>query len=237
MSSPISEILWHFTGASKSENEAFIRLESILREKTLKVGSYKESIFVPLKNGREEVINTREVCCVADIPIEHLDHHAIRYGQFAIGFRRGSLLAHPFNPVFYVPKESGRVKLNAIRSITIDAENNCIDSAILELQKGVYSNSDFLISLMQDVKNGSMKQIKNNLAVIMSYIKTFSEDEFDTIYAEREWRSTKDYYFEYADIEKIIVPKNYEAKISKTIGKLGVKINTTIWETISFLEK
>jgi len=41
------------------------------------------------------------VCCLADIPPIHFGYHAARYGKFAIGFHRASVVRHGFNPVLY----------------------------------------------------------------------------------------------------------------------------------------
>ena len=134
----VSKILWHFTGGPtwnakekkqnsrpKKPHDAYQILCKIIREKTLRIGKYKEIVkgriidHVFFKAGSEiksyEIINemllpeeSLNVCCLADIPIQHLPFHSERYGRFAIGFHRDSAIHNNFNPVFYT-LENGNI--------------------------------------------------------------------------------------------------------------------------------
>src|ERR1700722_11868541 len=109
-----SEVLWHFTGGAswnqrtkrqsvklKPMAKAFDAFIKILESHELRVGNYHESInhIVPnyhsfdkktkrmtTKQNVLRTISTSPVCCVADIPLTELFHHAKRYGKIAIGF-------------------------------------------------------------------------------------------------------------------------------------------------------
>lgn len=106
MSSPKtrSKTLWHFTGGPlwdeknncqmdklKSPQTAFDNLCSILKSGQLRVGSYHEVIklVVPVQKTYDlktrkikieknvpKTMATSAVCCLADIPITELFHHA-----------------------------------------------------------------------------------------------------------------------------------------------------------------
>ena len=125
----VSQILWHFTGGPdwdeharkqkarrKPAHRAYAALKSILRTQELRLGNYREVITVVVAERRRFNVKTRQpevlknvpvrlesarICCLSDIPAAHLGYHATRYGKFAIGFRRASIVAHGFNPVFY----------------------------------------------------------------------------------------------------------------------------------------
>lgn len=104
----------------KPPKQAYIALKKILRSKTLRIGGFREIIRkqTPQKRRRKpdgswEYVygdpveyESLNVCCLADIPIQHLAYHARRYGRFAIGFHRDAALDHEFNPVLYAPEHS-----------------------------------------------------------------------------------------------------------------------------------
>src|SRR5258706_10613003 len=136
----VSKILWHFTGGPswdskkkqryerlKPSANAYDALKGILADCELKVGETMEEVKIQwpefqfsqtpphVFEGVKDVpkqLNSVRVCCLADIPIAHLAYHAERYGKFAIGFHRDSVIRSGFNPVFY-SLESTRI----IRSI------------------------------------------------------------------------------------------------------------------------
>jgi abortive phage resistance protein AbiGi (putative antitoxin) len=224
----VSKIVWHFTGGPiwdentkkqkeeiKSESEAFANLYSILKSKELQVGKYKEILHYNIpeeeiydldqnKHYHEKNISasieSTPICCAAEIPIQHLSYHSNRYGKFAIGFHRESLLKHNFNPVLY----------------TLDNGNfiNHILSAH-EISKFVgkdINTSPEVIKSCMNLNSKRIYYIENVLQTIIAFIKTISNNEFDTIYCEREWRSIKSFKFTFDDVAFIILPKSYFAK-------------------------
>ena len=140
MESPgtVSRILWHFTGGPKWDREkdilvpktleeAFAGLKAILESKVLKISNYTEpliisapgDIYINKETGKrfhdeDEVytVGTSPICCLSDIPLQHLPYHAKRYGKCAIGFYRESAIRHGFNPVLYTLRNSAM--LNAV---------------------------------------------------------------------------------------------------------------------------
>jgi hypothetical protein len=129
----VSKILWHFTGGplwnkkeqrqsneNKSPSQAFKNIKSILQSKELRVGDYFETARFTIENryiGHDNKgkpvfktqnipINSSRVCCIADVPVMHLDYLSERYGKFAIGFHRESIIKNGFNPVLYTLENS-----------------------------------------------------------------------------------------------------------------------------------
>jgi hypothetical protein len=133
----VSKILWHFTGGPewndvekrqedipKDVEKAYQALTSIIKSKKIYLGAKKEILkgiareierIDPITGVVSRTVDepfhilSAPVCCLADIPIPHLEYHASRYGKIAIGFRRESAIAHDFNPVLYALETSDRV--------------------------------------------------------------------------------------------------------------------------------
>jgi hypothetical protein len=245
----VSRILWHFTGgplwnaverrqqeSPKPSSQAFKNLISIVRTRELRLGSYQEVVRVRVpkrkvwsskaKQFRTELNVVEElasapVCCLADIPIMHLSYLASRYGKFAIGFHRESILAHGFNPVFYT-LESAKVILSihagftGLRYVDVQivrdgaewarqsvdnliADNELDDSLDLNGLDEVESAADSIENYVDDAR-GSFEDF-------LGFVKTFTPEEFGTIYCEREWRALKAFSFSPSDIAMIVVPR------------------------------
>ena len=137
----VSKILWHFTGgppwnprterqgtAPKPAGDAYRNLQSILKSRELRLGSYTETVKVvvpqqtvlnketrkfEVRKNVPAAIRSLPVCCLSDIPAAHLGYHAYRYGKFAVGFHREAAVRHGFNPVcrFVRPRASSRHSL------------------------------------------------------------------------------------------------------------------------------
>jgi hypothetical protein len=58
-----------------------------------------------------------------------------------------------------------------------------------------------------DVLSKATKRLEQFLA----FVKTFEEDQFPTIYCEREWRATEVFRFTPADVAMIVLPRDVEA--------------------------
>ena len=232
----VSKILWHFTGGPewdakmnrqgkvpKLKRQAYDALVSILKDRELKIGNYKEVIKLklPVIPGHDEEAGSwsqeigpsrhlisAPVCCLADIPIVHLGYHAERYGKFAIGFHRASAIRHGFNPVFYQFSNSS-VLLSIYAAITHLGDAND-DIAVLHDKEGEDSGEKRITNARESIHElttsikGSLEKFRKFLA----FVKTFDETEFGTIYCEREWRSIEPLNFEYDDISMIALPRS-----------------------------
>jgi len=243
----VSRILWHFTGGHsqdgftgtrsdkrKSLEEAFRLVKLVLESKELKVSKISEVYWMLNPGGltykeyhskylgyeiSEDSYQEFPVCCLSDIPVQHLKYQASRYGECAIGFYRESAILHGFSPVFYITEDSE--VLNSIMSGLSDTLNNQLEQG-LDLFSYVIPDPDTMYGkdAWQEAEE-EKEEIQNNIAAIsevikqvrlsmkrfVSFIKIFGTDEFNTIYAEREWRSLNAFSFNENDIAMIIVPK------------------------------
>lgn len=272
-----SEILWHFTGGPqwnskkqcqkktlKPASTAYKTLLAILESKKLKVGNYSELIklIVPkkrtydpkkrntfIRNNVPVEIFTSKVCCVADIPLSELFHHAKRYGKIAIGFKREKLIAAGFNPVFYTLDNrkivqhyySAQDALESVDGSSVETELDNFASEIeYQLPHSIEIDIDTSnVSSEIDFLSENASTALGNLKDAMAFVKTFNANEFDTIYSEREWRSVNEYCFDWNHIEYIILPRggrnSYMTKFKrKDLIKLKVpnSIKILSWEDI-----
>lgn len=285
-----SEILWHFTGGPlwnskkslqstklKPQKNASEILVSILKSKVLRIGNYHEVINCSVlpsykfynkqtnrmvtKKGLTVTVKTSPVCCVADIPETELFHHAKRYGKFAVGFKRESLLKAGFNPVFYTLDDTKIISnfynaQNALEQSDVGIHDfiDDIEHAVSELEcehsksdDKPWKHDDIDCSHIIDTSDlsGAADQMREyvdealeDLKETLAFIKTFKRTEFDTIYSEREWRSVSPFKFSWKDISKIILPKNYGfyenfLKKHKPALKIPSSIKILSWEEIN----
>lgn len=215
-SGTVSKILWHFTGGPvwdikknkqsnypKKFDSAYEILKSILKDNKLKLSSYPEvfNVKVPKfifdkekkelqKEGYEnKTIKASPVCCLADIPIQHLSYHAKRYSKFAIGFYRKSAVENNFNPVFYSLNRTDVV--NSIYNSLNGLDLLNFDDLISRLENYFggygYDESFELQSQASDIKdeidylNEIKEKVEGNLKRFVSFVKTFYDNEFHTI--------------------------------------------------------
>jgi hypothetical protein len=245
----VSKILWHFTGGPlwcettqkqlkelKPAINSYNALIAILDSKQLRLGQYKEIVKIIVKEKRVYNLILREselikdypvtltskpVCCVADIPLQHIAYHANRYGKIAIGFHRSAVIKAGFNPVMYTLEHTdllnkiyeGYSKLDGIdvSSTKTEIENlqGKIDSVLADndINESIDSWS---VEWELDFIESSKAAIEASYCQQLAYIKTFDESELGTIYCEREWRSTKPFDFSTDDIAMIILPREQE---------------------------
>lgn len=228
----VSRILWHFTGGpswSKRANrqnrrlkpapKAYENLLKILRSGRLRCGGYRETLtgVIPevehfkldpqtlevTSSSKEKNFHVRRessarVCCLAEIPVIHLAVHARRYGKMAIGFHRSSALRNGFNPVLYVP-ENSHLAVALVEALRL-ADEKIANYSDLTRQTG---RRPPLLKMLRDAESDR----RRDLEMFAAFTKTFSEDEFGSVYCEREWRSTKPYDFQPEDIAMIVLPR------------------------------
>jgi hypothetical protein len=248
MSSPgtVSKILWHFTGGPvwdecnqrqsdecKSDKIAFMNMKNILRTRELRLGKYREVVkhIIPerevldlniMQNVIEKnvplVFESFPVCCVAEIPLKDIAYISKRYGKFAIGFYRDSLLTQ-FRPVTYI-LENEKILLHYIKAyeeaVRLNKDIALLPNQINENIEVIQSKENLLrIGLLAYIFDDQSKQLQYIAEVIkrsISYIKTITYEELDTIYCEREWRSIQKYYIRRKDIAFIVIPKYFVQK-------------------------
>lgn len=252
----------------KTNKEAYNILKQILESKKIKKSKFNEifNTIVPIditidkvakldeirqsgikiKENVHKSITTEQVCCVADIPIQHLHYHANRYGKCAIGFYREKTIEQGFQPVIYSLIGN---KLNTtlysiydqinylnqyfeiiteLSSYLQELENKASDNRSKrnkEIASSIKYYNDLLIRNQQDIL---AQQVK-----VLSSVKTFTSSEFDSIYTEREWRLMSDYNFSFEDVSMIILPKE-DGIYTKGIEELKLPRTIPIipWEEV-----
>lgn len=244
----VSRILWHFTGGPawnkelkkqdgilKPSKNAYRNLINILKIKTLNLGDYSEILTIILpkltaydkeqkkrieKKNVKITLESCPVCCLADIPIIHLEYHATGYGKFALGFHRDSIIRHGFNPVLYTLHNTeiirqiytGLSKLELIDPESIEDIASSITFSVDDIKdKDVSDDIEYYawdLESEADTIKGYRNEALQSLNSFIAFVKTFDVSEFGSIYCEREWRSTKPFKFSYRDIAMIVIPRN-----------------------------
>lgn len=252
-------------GNKKQENEiktnieALNILEKIIDEKQLKLGSYKEVIktilpytfsFIPKEADSKDgwlkvdqnvpqVFETASVCCLAEIPIQHLQYHSQRYGKCAVGFYRDAIISNGFSPVTYMLINSKNNTNMYEIMIQMETLNFIVQDVLAEkerLNKNINNtnNDDIEARILEiDGLNLVYKKLEERIKESLCFIKVFGQNEFDSVYCEREWRSIQMYNFSYDDIAMIIVPKEDDA-YSRFISQSNIprRIPIIPWEDL-----
>ncbi len=252
---------------TKSDNDALKALKGILTCKHLKLGQYQEVVSVTLsayqrydaqskkfisERNKRITVKTSPVCCLADIPLMHLAYHANRYGKIAIGFHREAAIRSGFNPVFYTLENHSVIQnlylaSAKIRSIYTDGIIDQIENISYELESELEDLIPEKVDMIPlnftsvtkdlDVLKTDIDTIEESVGKALSFIKTFKNNEFSSIYCEREWRSVKQFNFSFDDIAFIVLPKNNEIHknfIENDIKELKIPSNIPIlpWEDL-----
>lgn len=216
-----SKILWHFTGGPRwnsstgkqekkprPNKEALSSLNGILSSNIIRSSSHQEYIRYKLAHDAHIGLPIQPFCCVAEIPIQHLSFHSNRYGKFAIGFEREYLLGKRFRPVEYF----------------LD-DQDFMTPAFLEVYKYIYKN----------ISSDDAKKAMGNLGTLGAFIKSFTKEEFDTVYSEREWRWLKrndEFSFSSDAVKFVLAPKRYTKRLRKTYSQIFPEANFLEYELL-----
>lgn len=246
----VSKILWHFTGGPEWDSElhkqkkvlkknssSFEILNKIIDGGVLKTGSFSEVAQTLSMNGDDDVLNTiqtRPVCCLADIPIQHLGYHSKRYGKIAIGFHRSAIM-RAFHPVLYNP-------IGSYLNLEIGMLNDWMRDNSAVILEQVLKNKGMLDNFENAEVFGLIDSIKTNVEIctslfvdILTYSKSFEPTkEFETIYCEREWRATDDFHFTHDDIAMVLLPRRggfYNRFLEKSTD-FERKFSVVAWEDL-----
>jgi Putative abortive phage resistance protein AbiGi, antitoxin len=228
------------TNDLKPIEKSYDALVEILKSKEVWLGGYREVIkaklgmmkgIMPLGDEFQHygsapvTVESDQVVCLADIPIMHLGYHGKRYGRIAIGFHRHSVIRHGFHPVFYQFQESP--VLREIYAGFAAGETGAkvdVEQATYDLQEIILKSEHAagrlvegeLLSISYDalgvanVADRVIAQSRKTLKTLLAFVKTFSADELDVIYPEREWRSTKTFDFAFDDVSMVVLPRGVD---------------------------
>ena len=105
---------------------------------------------------------------------------------------------------------------------------NLLDVLFTELENTYPSISDKTFeNKLREIRR---RLIKNDASIVhsaecyedvLAFIKPFAENEFETIYCEREWRSVKEYHFEYTE-RSFKLPLNVDPKKISASAENGI---------------
>ena len=208
----VSKILWHFTGGPQWDTKTnkqlkklkpaangYEAVKAIIKSKELRVGNYQEivKVIVPekrsynLKTKKVEIlknhpvtVKSKQVCCVADIPLQHIAYHSNRYGKIAIGFHRDSIIKAGFNPVLYTLEDTsllnaiykGQYSLDDVLPFEAESEvegaQSEIDSILEDNEIDEYVDLSNISSALDYIESGH-DNIKESFENLIAYIKTF----------------------------------------------------------------
>lgn len=196
-----SEVLWHFTGRNKPEDQAYDILLSILKI-GLKVGK-KDTEFKYIDWKSKEIKTTwgRPTVCLADIPLKDLEIHMERYQKYAIGFHKDSVIMNHFNPVLYVNQYAHFFD----RFMTVRDE---ICEYLKKSSKEMEVKFDEMLYLLGSVA------VSGNIKANPCVNPQLDELQLNNFYYEREWRSILNWEFKPNDIAVVILP---DAKVGEFI--------------------
>lgn len=231
----VSKILWHFTGGprwdkstnsqsekAKSPASAYRALLGILNDERINLSGYGEVLpYRPfLEEDRQVVYPLDRVCCLADIPIQHLSYHQQRYGKYAIGFHRNSVLNAGFNPVSYIWHDA---KIGqSLNDIVEYSDPQYIQESIqflTEVMAHLSEEEKTRVSKKFDWDPDSvLLNLEMTLNLLLPAIPEFLNNikmlnnvkQLSDFYCEREWRlSGEPFDFDLRDdVAMVVLPKN-----------------------------
>lgn len=210
------------------------------------------------RNVRVEV-SSAPICCLSDIPAPHLSYHSYRYGKFTIGFRRSSAVTHGFNPVLYTLENTGIIRsiyggLSELDFVEPDLITNRIsdlESSLQSVEAELEENGQEVgltevgtdVTDIQVEAEGievAVNRGRESLRQLLAFVKTFSAEEFSTIYCEREWRSLSPFRFSIEDVAMIVLPRKigahryYDDFVTRIVPRLRIPptIPVVPWEDL-----
>jgi hypothetical protein len=210
-----SEVLWHFVGRNKTENERYQILLSILSTGLKISKDNAEFKFLDLKTKQMVTLWGYPVSCLADIPLKDLHIHAERYGRYAIGFHKESVINNNFNPVLYANQYS------SVFHQFIELRNQI--EAFLNTNSTEISKKfqEFLLLLGSVAKAGDLKASPVNDI-------NWDQQQLNNFYYEREWRSVYNWNFDKKDVAIIIIPDEKVSEFARDRKSNELKIDDTI---------
>lgn len=236
-----SNIYWHFTGSPenvdwhsssspnkiskdpKLDSRAFDILKKIIETKKL-IASATEQIF--------KGIETDKFCCVTDIPLKDLISHTKTYGKVAIGFSAKRIHTSLFNPVLYIPRkflpihQSDLSKKTYLIPAIPELEILCLNLGFEKASNDTWRIPALVKPVSRD-KSLYPKHFINHLK-----ITEFSDIIGESFYQEREWRKIGDFYFDYSDVESIIIPNEFLTELYDFFTERSLSIPIMTWNII-----
>lgn len=226
----ISNELTHWTGRSKTDDEAFQVLKRIFESRLLKLSQ----CYTGPKKDKEYGISPAEyMTCFTDVPLNLSSHHCNTFGKVGISFKKDKFIPYGAQPVFYyLSHMAGSI-------------NNFVDLVFDKLNILEKSKEEFV-----DVTE--YESLRRLLSFVQTYDYRQNDYSDNPNYYQREWRIVFDgsrisdnldtlrpglqyldilngcayFCFDNSDVESIIVPEKFKDEASKLIiDKRHIKLN------------
>jgi hypothetical protein len=231
----VSEEPTHFVGRGKPPDEQYRLLVLILQACELRSdpsrppGSPAVSWTTLNASFSEREMYHFPGVCFCDIPVADLPLHIDKYSPFGIAFSKRFLVKHGASPVFYIAKDSeinpgGNADAGMRQSGT-----SPYTRAILfdEMTASFHEAAHALLRLASTVTEGDGPKARelanagNSLAQLAPYLDEYvfsycvpfdsalEESHQRHFYMEREWRVRGEVRFTLADVERVVLPREY----------------------------
>lgn len=237
-SSYTSDELFHLVGREHpTDDEAnYRRLLSVLNDACIshrphkpnwgKV-SYTIDIEGSLRSG-DLIVAT--VTCFCDIRLEHLELHTAKYGKFGLSFRRELLVQYGARPVTYVPLSRSHIGgihgPNFLRDL--EAVYRGFRRHLVTPYKGVASPSRSLGAEPKTVEAAVAAVQSIFEKDVLAFIKPFDADlpdaDVNNYYLEREWRKFGNLRFDPTSVERVLVARGFEARVTHDMPSYAAKV-------------
>ena len=252
-----SNIYWHFTGSPDIPEGSSVKRPADLHDQGLrpkpadeatdtaeKILASKE-LWATAQERLTEKIVTNKFCCVTDIPMKDLLHHAAFYGKVAIGFRAEAVHHVDFVPVLYFP-EMLLPAFTALVPGSLDPALVRMANEFDQFEIGSGSSTDRAYqNLMNQARRRAEEQgttekridegaLVENFLVDYLKITGFDSDPSQTFYAEREWRKIANFVFRPVDVAAVVAPEEHLPRLGQALRKLGYPENLSLlsWEFV-----
>lgn len=198
MSGYTSDLLCHFVGRSKSnDEERYELMKTIINENKLIANINnpdKPEISSQINdscNEIGEVFDKIDCVCFCDIPDEHLDIHINKYSKFGFGFNKKFIAKQGARPVIYIPQNYDIIEpshtstpkdadgyFNYIRNLTVTF--NTLVSLINQNCpfETVFKTIEEQIPIVSEFKKTLDTGILSNFSAGKSHQMIFSETSF-----------------------------------------------------------
>ncbi len=253
-----SEVFWHFPGSPDFPEGFWPKKPADLHQRGLYPKPAAKGVEIVEKiAGSQKLLatcrdpvtdgwSTNPFCCVTDIPIKDLPHHAAFYGPVAIGFKARAVHASGFLPVQYVP-ERFLPHVEELVPAPLDPDLMARMWEFDEFEWGSGSATDramrglFNVAQQKARDEGTVEErvdesaLGGNFLADFLKITDFSVNPADTFYAEREWRKVGDFVFETGDVAAVAAPEEHLGSLREALfERLGypAALSVLAWEFV-----
>jgi hypothetical protein len=235
----VSKELTHFVGRGKPADEQYRLLLKILRTGELlsdpsrAPGSPWVRWTTINASFSERLMYHFPGVCFCDIPADDFAIHIRKYSPFGIAFSKAFLLSRGASPVFYIANDS-HVDPAPSRDLGIRQSLSAAYTRATFFNEMLAAFHDLSQKLLRtattvgdadDPTARELADIGKRLALLNTYVEeyvfsycvpfnnTLDDSDERQFYMEREWRVLGDVRFSLADVERVILPRDYGTRL------------------------